>query len=135
MTTTNGVWIVALIVRSGQTSVLGVAIGVIAVRPEATTPRAIPQLGPSDLPQRVGAGRHNDIFLREPISDDDAIGLVASDSNWPQRDTARALVDDPHGGGPFCSKRADRGTRLQDQNLRSSGHRYSCRSGATAAGS
>jgi len=33
------------------------------------------------LRQRVGAGRDNDISLREPVSDDNAIGLVSSDGD------------------------------------------------------
>ena len=33
------------------------------------------------LPQRVGAGGDNDFSLGEPVSDDDGVGLVASDGN------------------------------------------------------
>src|SRR6185312_5003711 len=66
---------------------------------------------PLTLRQRVGAGRDNDISLREPVSDDNAIGLVASDGNWSQRDTAGAAVDHPYGGHAVLLEESRQGER------------------------
>ena len=89
------------------------------------------------LPQRVDAGGDDDVSLREPVSDDDAVGLVAGDGNWPQRDAAGALDRRP-------TRRACRSVRREltggatTTGLRialSSGQRCSCRSAAAAADS
>ena len=70
------------------------------------------------MPQRVGTGRDNHISLREPVSDDDAIGLVASDDNWPQRDAAGALLDDPYRGGAVLLKESRQGKRDDGARIR-----------------